>query len=258
MGDIVGTIDLTQVVLYVFWVGFAWLILYLIYENHREGYPMVTDDGRPTDAGSMWVPSPKTYLLPHGGSIQVPALDRADNRPINAVPVNAWAGAPLTPVGDPMLAGVGPGAWAERADSPDLTFEGEAKIVPLRIATDFFLAPEDPDPRGMTVLGAEGGVAGIVKDVWVDRSEFIIRFYEIAVGGVGATDGRAVLLPFNFGVLDGNRRTVSVSAIYSDQFAGVPVVRTTDVITFLEEEKIMAYYGAGLLYADRQRQESLL
>jgi photosynthetic reaction center H subunit len=29
-------------------------------------------------------------------------------------------------------------------------------------------------------------------------------------------------------------------------------------VTFLEEEKIMAYYGAGLMYADPDRQEPLV
>jgi photosynthetic reaction center H subunit len=33
-------------------------------------------------------------------------------------------------VGDPLLAGVGPGAWAQRADVPDME-HGEPKIVPL-------------------------------------------------------------------------------------------------------------------------------
>ena len=43
-------------------------------------------------------------------------------------------GAPLEPVGDPLLAGVGPGAWAMRADRPDVDPHGAPKIVPLRVA----------------------------------------------------------------------------------------------------------------------------
>ena len=36
-----------------------------------------------------------------------------------------------------MRDGVGPAAYAERADTPDLTVDGAPKIVPLRVAPDF-------------------------------------------------------------------------------------------------------------------------
>jgi photosynthetic reaction center H subunit len=38
----------------------------------------------------------------------------------------------------------------------------------------------------------------------------------------------------------------------------VPKTRSPEKVTFLEEEKIMAYYGAGLLYADPDRQEPMV
>ena len=41
------------------------------------------------------------------------------------------------------------------------------------------------------------------------------------------------------------------------QFANVPQLRDPDQITLLEEEKISAYYGAGLLYATNDIQEPL-
>ena len=40
------------------------------------------------------------------------------------------------PTGDPMRDGVGPASYAQRADMPDLTFEGLPKIVPLRVAAE--------------------------------------------------------------------------------------------------------------------------
>ena len=79
------------------------------------------------------------------------AKGRPDHRPVAAVPVGYGPGAPLEPTGDPMLDGVGPAAYAERSDHPDMTHEGLVKIVPLRVAGDFYLASEDPDPRGMIV-----------------------------------------------------------------------------------------------------------
>ncbi len=49
-----------------------------------------------------------------------------------------------------MLDAIGPGAYALRADTPDLTVDGDDKIVPMRAAPSFFVANGDPDPRGMT------------------------------------------------------------------------------------------------------------
>jgi photosynthetic reaction center H subunit len=81
--------------------------------------------------------------------------------PKNSRPVDTNFGAPLEPIGNPLTAGIGPGAWADRADKPDLTMKGTARIVPMRVATDFFVAHEDPDPRGLDVKGMDGAVGGI-------------------------------------------------------------------------------------------------
>ena len=42
-GAITQSIDVAQLVLYLFWIFFAGLIYYLVRENHREGYPMKTE-----------------------------------------------------------------------------------------------------------------------------------------------------------------------------------------------------------------------
>lgn len=250
-----GYIDLAQVVLYAFWAFFAGLIYYLHQENKREGYPLDTDrnNERVTITGFPAPPAPKTYLMPHGERIMVPDPSRDDRRPIAARPVALWPGAPLTPTGNPMKDGVGPAAYAMRADHPDMTFEGEVKIVPLRVAHDFFVASEDPDPRGMSVIAADRGVAGKVVDVWVDKSEYIFRYFEVETAS-----GRRVLLPVNFTRIDGGRRTVTVRALMADQFDDVPALKNPDQITFLEEDKICGYYGGGLLYAAPGRVEPLL
>ncbi len=91
-----------------------------------------------------------------------------------------------------MADGVGPAAYAERAKVPDLTAHGDLKIVPMRVAKNFFVAKGDPDPRGMLVRGADGGIAGTVSDIWVDRAEWQIRYLEVALEG-GA--GQTALLP---------------------------------------------------------------
>jgi len=46
-----------------------------------------------------------------------------------------------------------------------------------------------------------------------------------------------------------------VRSIYGEHFADVPGIKSDSSITLLEEEKIMAYYGGGTLYADAKRLE---
>jgi photosynthetic reaction center H subunit len=43
--------------------------------------------------------------------------------------------------------------------------------------------------------------------------------------------------------------------LFEANFADVPGIAKPDQITLLEEEKIMAYYGGGTLYADPSRNE---
>jgi len=254
-GAITGYIDVAQLVLYGFWIFFAALIIYLRGEDKREGYPLESErSGHVRVQGFPAIPEPKTFLLPHGGTVTAPRKE-APQPAIAARPVGPWLGAPLEPTGDPMADGVGPAAYAQRADTPDLTIDGQPKIVPLRVASDFSIESRDPDPRGMKVVGADGAVAGTVTDAWVDRSETLIRYFEVEVAAAG---GRHVLLPVTFSKIDGGRRTISVKSIHARHFAGVPATRNPDLVTFLEEDRICAYYAGGHLYAEPSRQEPFL
>jgi len=177
---------------------------------------------------------------------------------LNAVPVDGFNGSPLVPTGNPMVDGVGPASWAARADVPDRTVHGATKIVPMRTADGFSVAEGDPDPRGLPVKACDGQVAGTIADIWVDRSEPQVRYYEVQL----ADGGRHVLLPAgfvqwpNFG-LWGNDHVI-VKAITAAQFAQVPSTRREDEITMLEEERIMAYYAGGHLYATPGRSEPII
>jgi photosynthetic reaction center H subunit len=250
-GAITQYVDVAQLVLYAFWLFFAGLVYYLVRENHREGYPMETEDGRGVITG--WpIPEPKTFKLAHGGEAVVPNLTPSPQT-LKAEPAHSWAGAPLVPTGEnPMLDGVGPGSWADRADVPDMDFEGNIKIVPLRTATDFQVSTKDTDPRGLPVVGADGVTGGTVVDLWVDKAESLFRYLEVEVDG-GA---RRVLLPINFTRI--RRDEVFVRAILGSQFGAVPGTRSAEQVTQLEEEKIMAYFGAGLLYAEPSRVDPLV
>jgi photosynthetic reaction center H subunit len=249
-GAITQYVDVAQLVLYLFWIFFAGLIYYLVREGHREGYPMETENGRGVITG--WpVPQPKTYLLPHGGEASYPN-DKVSPQQLLAEPSHRWAGAPMVPTGNPMLVGVGPGAYADRADVPDMTFDGHVKIVPLRVAPHYDVSSKDRDPRGLPVKGDDGAVAGTVRELWLDQSEHMFRYLEVElIGG-----GRTVMLPMGWARI--RREEVKVHSILSHQFAQVPALKNPDQITFLEEEKIMAYYGGGTLYAEPSRQEPLV
>lgn len=271
-GAITSYLDVAQITLYVFWAFFAGLIFYLRMEDRREGYPLERDPAdrsgrRVTSDLVPWIPEPKTFLLAHGGTA---TSGHPDRREPKATRVSPWPGAPLQPSGDPMQAQVGPGSIAEREDKPELTLEGEPMIVPLRVATAYDVDPEDPDPRGMAVVGADGVVAGSVTDVWVDRSEPQVRYFEVELpaaprsagageGGEGApVPAPRVLLPIYFTQLQAGARRLKVDAIMGGQFSGAPRLKNPDVVTKLEEEKITAYYAAGKLYAEPSRVEPLL
>jgi len=296
-GALTSYFDVAQVVLYTFWLFFAGLIIYLRREDKREGYPLESDRSAQIKVvGFPPMPEPKTFRLPHGGGIRTAPRQEAKET-VNATPTAAWLGAPLQPNGDPMLAGVGPGASPDRADVPDLTLEGNPKIVPMRVAKDFSVSPEDVDPRGLPVLGADGEVGGTVKDIWVDVSEPQIRYLELALSAsapepepepeivMAVSDAdpadpdaevvaapvirrpapkkpvaapQAVMLPMNFARVSRKERQIKVASILGRHFANVPRLSKPDQITLREEDKICAYYAGGTLYAQAERSEPLL
>ncbi len=250
--------DLAQVVLYLFWIFFAGLIFYLQREAQREGYPLEVDTqpGRFRAKSLLFYPPAKTFDMPHGGTRTAPN-GLADTRSIAGAPTGRFPGAPLEPTGtNPMLDSIGPGSWAERSDTPDLTLEGSNKIVPLRVAGSYSLSSRDPDPRGFSVMGCDYENGGKVVDLWVDRSECLIRYIEIEVPDGKKT--RNVLLPMTFAVIQTSPARVKVEAVTGAQLAHVPATAKPDSVTLLEEDKICAYYGAGTLYALRKRQEPLI
>jgi photosynthetic reaction center H subunit len=251
-----GNIDLAQVILTLFIAFFLGLVYYLQREGKREGYPLDSDRSGPIMVqGFPSMPSPKTYLLADGSTVQAPRAQPKDMRPVNGTPAANFPGAPLIPNGDPMTAGIGPGAYAERLDVPDLTVHGTPKLVPLRAAPDYYVDPSDPNPIGMTVIGADGEAGGVVRDVWVDQGEYIIRFFEVETGEKGKK--RNVLLPVNLARVSGAAKEVRVKSILGHQFASVPTQKKPDIVTRLEEEKIFGFYGAGTLFATPQRAEPL-
>lgn len=252
-GAITEYIDVAQVTLYAFWIFFAGLVIYLHRENKREGYPLESERSKYVRVeGFPATPEFKYFLHRDGTSYRVPREDLP--REIAAEPSALFPGAPIEPTGNPMLDGVGPAAWAQRRDDPETALDGGPRLTPMRTNPEFDVYGNDPDPRGLPVVAADDRVAGKIVDIWVDRSEALLRYLEVEVPAAGGT--RRVLLPANFAVM--GRERVRVRSIRADQFAEVPGTKHPDRVTLLEEDKIMGYYGGGTLYAFRSREEPLL
>ena len=250
-------IDTPTVLIYLFWGFFFALIVYLRREDKREGYPLESDRQNITVQGWPAMPEPRPERAKHpalaGGAAFALRRQRGHSMSINAKPIAPFPGAPLTPTGDPMKAGVGPGSYADRDDRPDLTLAGEPKIQPMSVVDGFTIEKRDPDPRGWPVHGGDGKKAGTVNDIWVDRSEPQVRYYQVELdGGSGS-----VLLPAGFAKVRRSAGRIDVKAIFAEHFADVPTTAAADRITLLEEDKIVAYYAGGTMYAERSRSEPL-
>ncbi len=268
-GGITEYIDVAQVTLYAFWIFFFGLIFYLRREDRREGYPLEHNPGEPENPGVIWIPPPKVFRLADGSERLAPRAGETDaGRSLNARPIELWHGAPLAPVGDPMKAEVGPGAYALRDDVPDMTFHNTPKIVPGRVASEFSVVDDDPDPRGMQIIAADGRVAGVCADIWIDRGEAIIRYLEAETKG-----GRRVLIPMTLarvgalfgGALDlvigdafGIDGKIKVQTLTASQFEDIPALANPDQVTRLEEDRICAYFAGGQMYATPDRSEPIV
>jgi photosynthetic reaction center H subunit len=246
-GAVLARFDVAQIAIYVFWLFFAGLIYYLRREDHREGYPLVPDfPGQGTPREFPLMPAPKQFLMADGTVSYAPRAEDAEH--FAAGPALPWPGAPFEPTGSAMKDAVGPAAYALRADVPEHAYDdGLPKVVPLRSAADFFLADEDPDPRGYSVFAADGVVAGTVVDAWIDRSEYIARYLEVET--TAALGGRRVLLPMHYAQVKPAQSAITTGYITAAQFADVPAHTSPDTVTSREEDAITAYYAGGMLYA---------
>lgn len=250
-------VDIALMTLMAFWLFFVGLVIYLRREDSREGYPLETDiGGRVRRPNWLFLPKPKEFKLPHGeGSYFAPPTER-DTRDIKAERTAPWPGAAYTPIGEPMDAAVGAGAYAERAKVTDKTVHGDHRLVPLRNLGEYSVARESRDPRGFPVFGTDNKQAGTISDIWVDKAECSARHLEMELAGEG--QGGTVIVPLSFARIELERNRVKVEALYANQFLSIPRLQNSDEITRDEEERIQSYYGAGTRYANERRSEPLV
>jgi photosynthetic reaction center H subunit len=264
--ELTSSIDTAQVVLYFFWIFFVGLILWLRREDRREGYPLETDTlavvGPVVGAG---IPLPKEFVLPHDEGIRRAPDFVRDDRQILAERVSKVPGFPSEPTGEPLLSGVGPASFAERSEHAELSqFDGDPVIVPMRVAS-MFTVNGGPDPRGWPVVGADGALAGVISDIWVDRADLLVRYLEIQLTAAPKSEGddeappkEIRLIPVSMLGLDGKAKRVSVRALRADQFVHVPTTQSPDRVTLREEDQVSAFYTGGWFYAEPGRREPLL
>jgi photosynthetic reaction center H subunit len=247
--------DAALLSLYAFYIAFVILIMYLRNEDRREGFPLVHEvNGELVVINPRSAPKPKVWNLAHGGPIDA----RREERDLTGLltPTAKVPGAPRFPLGNPLADGVGPASYALRADVPDQTFDARLpKIVPLRAAPEYRIAEEDIDPRGWYMHTADNRVVGTVKDLWVDRSDVLLRYIEVEVLG---PNGRSVVFPIGLANFDARKKEAQTSALLAEQFLAAPRLKNPEQITLREEDRVSGYFAGGYMYATPNRQEPAL
>jgi photosynthetic reaction center H subunit len=250
---------LTALAFGAFLAFFAYLVFWLQREGAREGYPLEEERTGRLKPFLFSPPEPKTFRLGHGqGDVTVP-YGRRDTRELAATKPSKVNGSPIEPTGDPLVDGIGPGAWADRAKRPELDDHGEPKLARMSSLPDFSIAKRDHDPRGFPVVTLDKKKAGTVTDIWVDKREQMIRYYEATTTG-----GRKVLIPVSQSItrhastLFGGRNGVHVDAVTADQLERAPTVGDAASLTLYDEERAVAYLGGGYLYATPKRQDTVV
>ncbi len=244
-GALTGQLDAVQILVALFFLLFAALIYYLRREDKREGYPLwdVSPRNVPIE-GFPPVPPTKVYLLMEGGTTTMP--HRFEPSATRAIPAEPYFGAPLIPIGDAMLAEVGPGAYPMRKTTPLLS-EGEPQVQPMRVAHGWNVMKGDADPRGMAVFDAGKVEVGTVVDLWIDRGVKILRYLEVKLHGEQAA-GANILVPIFQTDVREKRRVVLIKAMLAGHVRLAPRLADPDVISAREEDQVNSYFSAAHMY----------
>jgi photosynthetic reaction center H subunit len=245
IGAFTQQIDLAQILVLAFVGFFFGLDYYIRREDKREGYPL--EEAIPTlghgIVGFPEMPAPKTYKLLEGGTVTLP--QEYERRELKAYPREFFPGAPLYPLGEPLLAGIGPGSYALRRDEPFVMIDGSPQLEPLRKATDYTCVDPDLDPRGRRIFGADMKDAGVAVDVWIDKGSKILRYVEVALDGVAERR----LVPIFYANVPRDASYFKIDCVTAAQLALAPVLRHPDSVTAREEDRINGFYAGGHMYS---------
>ncbi len=237
-------IDVAQAAFWIFFLFFLGLVYRLRQNDKREGYPMKASPFSSEPSLGFPLPAePHIYRLNEGGTTQAPHYYQGGEQ--HAEPLYQFDGTPLSPVGNPLLAGIGPGSWVKRNPEPMRTEKGDLLLQPMRLLPEWSVGKDDADPRGMRVFDWRWREVGTVADCWLDTGIKIIRLLEVEVAS-----GR-VLVPIYHTAINEKKREVRVTSLAVDQFADIPRLANPDVLATWEDERLNAYFAAGYFYRGR-------
>ena len=247
-GAITQQIDVAELAVIAFFLFFLGLVAYLRREDKREGYPL-DEPGPQMHHGRLvgWPerPAPRTLHLLEGGTTEMPHYYKAP--PVDARYAERFGGAPLEPIGDPLLSGLGPATWVMREDEPFQLGDGIPQLVPTRLHPEWHVREGETDPRGMAVFDSRWERVGTVADFWVDRGAKLLRYLEVQLSDQ-ARSTRRVLVPIFYADIKLKAREVRVVALRSWQFDAIPQRTRADIVTAREEDQLNAYFAGGLFH----------
>ena len=246
-GALTGHLDAVQILVGLFFLFFLALVYYLRREDKREGYPLwdVSPRHVPIE-GFPAVPPTKVYLLLEGGTTTMP--HRFEPSASRGIPAENYFGAPLIPIGDAMLAEIGPGAYPMRKTTPLLS-EGKPQVQPMRVAEGWDVMKGDTDPRGMRVIDGGKVEVGTVVDLWVDRGVKILRYLEVELDGPAQNGlSQRIMVPIFRTDIREKRRVVIVQTMLAGHIRLAPRLGNPDEISAREEDQVNAYFSAAHMY----------
>ena len=247
---VVGNLDVAILCVIAFVSFFLGLIVYLRREDKREGYPVEVAGmfGRSQSSqGFPAMPRPKLFYRPHNeGVAQAPRAEAPEPvRPGQRLPPMSL---PLDPGPDPLEEGIGAAAFTRnRAEKPDLDVNGEPKLISLNDNPEYYIPDGDPDPRGWVLVSADEKTVGIVHDLWFNRAEFFLRYYEVSIDGA---EGRR-LVPAFFAEALTRDRAVRATTLIADDLRRSPIRADDSCITMREEDRLNGFYAGGLRFSGR-------
>ncbi len=247
-GSITSHIDAAETAVWIFFIGFAIVVYFLRKMDKREGYPMKASPFDPTPLLGFPPPAePTAFRMMEGGETVAPHHE--PEPPTTAVPFDRFDGTPLVPTGDLLTTPLGPGAWTMRREEPLVTETGESMLQPMRLLPEWSVLHGDLDLRGRPVLDRRFFRAGIVRDLWIDRSAKMIRLFEVTLDEPAQ---RSVLVPIWHTDIRQHDREIRVTALLAAQFGGIPRPEHPDELGAREHARIDAYFAAAHFYRDAE------
>ncbi|MFW6079754.1 MAG: PRC-barrel domain-containing protein, partial [Gemmatimonadota bacterium] len=121
-------------------------------------------------------------------------------------------------------------ASAEDRDGP---------LVPLDSLDDWRIAEGEPDPRGWSVIAADGRLVGTIDELLVDTAAMKVRYFICRVDepelGLDRRD-RHIIVPAGHARLDTDVRTVILPALRTAEIRRLPLFTGERLRRELEEE----------------------